>query len=74
MFSKKMNYPDYLKLDQLLACQVTESGKGGRAAHEEMLFIIVHQTYELWFKQILHESTLFLKSSADRQLTNHTWD
>ncbi|MDP7566834.1 MAG: tryptophan 2,3-dioxygenase family protein, partial [Flavobacteriales bacterium] len=31
------------------------SGKGKEAAHEEMLFIIIHQTYELWFKQILHE-------------------
>eukprot|EP01111_Echinosteliopsis_oligospora_P013409 TRINITY_DN4803_c0_g1_i1.p1 TRINITY_DN4803_c0_g1~~TRINITY_DN4803_c0_g1_i1.p1 ORF type:complete len:413 (-),score=73.17 TRINITY_DN4803_c0_g1_i1:45-1283(-) len=48
-------YSDYLKLDTLLQLQVPESGKKGVAAHEEHLFIIIHQTYELWFKQILHE-------------------
>ena len=42
-------YADYLKLDRLLALQ--EPG----AEHDEMLFIIIHQTYELWFKEILHE-------------------
>ena len=42
-------YADYLELDRLLALQ-----KPG-ADHDEMLFIIVHQTYELWFKEILHE-------------------
>src|SRR3954447_22628364 len=55
MFSGKMNYHDYLKLDQLLTCQKPESHARGRAAHDEMLFIIVHQVYELWFKQILTE-------------------
>ena len=48
-------YADYLKLDHLLAAQQPESGRHGRPAHDEMLFIIVHQAYELWFKQILHE-------------------
>src|SRR5689334_15763720 len=48
-------YPDYLKLDQLLTAQQPESVRRGRPAHDEMLFIIVHQAYELWFKQILHE-------------------
>ena len=48
-------YADYLKLDRLLAAQQPESGRHGRPAHDEMLFIIVHQAYELWFKQILHE-------------------
>lgn len=42
-------YSDYLKLDRLLALQ--EPG----ADHDEMLFIVIHQTYELWFKEILHE-------------------
>lgn len=50
-----MNYAGYLKLDQLLACQERASEAAGRPAHDEMLFIIVHQTYELWFKQILFE-------------------
>src|SRR5262245_40026766 len=48
-------YADYLKLSALLSAQAPESARHGRSAHDEMLFIIVHQTYELWFKQILHE-------------------
>lgn len=48
-------YHDYLRLDQLLDAQHPESAKTGVPAHDEMLFIIVHQAYELWFKQILHE-------------------
>ena len=48
-------YADYLKLPDLLSAQAPESVRHGRPAHDEMLFIIVHQTYELWFKQILHE-------------------
>jgi tryptophan 2,3-dioxygenase len=43
------SYADYLKLEGLLALQ--EPGPD----HDEMLFIVIHQTYELWFKQILHE-------------------
>jgi tryptophan 2,3-dioxygenase len=48
-----LTYGTYLHLDQLLACQrpLTES-------HDELLFIIIHQVYELWFKQILHEAGL----------------
>ncbi len=48
-------YADYLKLDTLLSAQAPESARQGTAAHDEMLFIIVHQAYELWFRQILHE-------------------
>ena len=48
-------YADYLQLDRLLDCQRPESDRHGQAAHDEMLFIVVHQAYELWFKQILHE-------------------
>lgn len=48
-------YSDYLRLDGLLAQQRPESTRLGVPAHDEMLFIIVHQAYELWFKQILHE-------------------
>jgi tryptophan 2,3-dioxygenase len=50
-----LSYGKYLKLRELLACQELESGKLGRPAHDELLFIITHQTYELWFKQVLHE-------------------
>ena len=48
-------YHDYLKLDQLLAAQRPVSPDVGAEAHDELLFIIVHQVYELWFKQIIHE-------------------
>jgi tryptophan 2,3-dioxygenase len=48
-------YGDYLQLDKILGAQALQSEKYGEAAHEETLFIIVHQVYELWFKQVLHE-------------------
>src|SRR5215471_941313 len=48
-------YADYLQLDRLLMSQEMRSTLHGRPAHDEMLFIIVHQAYELWFKQILWE-------------------
>jgi tryptophan 2,3-dioxygenase len=48
-------YADYLKLERLLSSQAPESERRGRPAHDELLFITVHQAYELWFKQILHE-------------------
>lgn len=48
-------YSDYLELDKLLSSQKPKSEEYGHKAHDEMLFIIVHQAYELWFKQILHE-------------------
>ena len=48
-------YADYIQLDRLLGCQQMQSALHGRPAHDEMLFIIVHQAYELWFKQILWE-------------------
>ena len=48
--SGEMSYGDYLALDQLLAAQRPRSGQ-----HDEMLFIIQHQTTELWLKLILHE-------------------
>ncbi len=51
-----VHYINYLHLDKVLDAQHPISCEGeGEAAHEEMLFIIIHQTYELWFKQILHE-------------------
>ena len=63
-------YGSYLAVDKLLALQAPLSLIGGKLqAHDEMLFIIVHQTYELWFKQILYELTacceVLQKPSAD---------
>ena len=49
-------YSDYLQLDKILNAQTLESDKSGKThAHDEMLFIVIHQSYELWFKQILYE-------------------
>jgi len=49
-------YADYLQLEKITGAQEPESFKEGKiAAHDEMLFIIIHQAYELWFKQILFE-------------------
>lgn len=48
-------YGEYLGLDKLLNAQQLKSKQYGKEAHDETLFIIVHQAYELWFKQILHE-------------------
>jgi len=50
-----IHYQNYLKIDELLNAQKLRSEELGTPAHEEMLFIIVHQVYELWFKQIIHE-------------------
>jgi len=50
-----LTYAEHLQLERLLTCQVRQSEKHGRPAHDEMLFIVVHQAYELWFKQILFE-------------------
>jgi len=54
--NKEVYYHDYLQLDKLLNAQhLLSNEKNGVHAHDEMLFIIIHQTYELWFRQILHE-------------------
>jgi len=46
-----LTYGSYLRLDELLACQSPLTDQ-----HDELLFVIIHQVYELWFKQILHEA------------------
>ena len=51
-FSKRMSYGDYLYLDQLLDCQHPLSNP---QHHDEMLFVVQHQTSELWMKLMLHE-------------------
>jgi tryptophan 2,3-dioxygenase len=52
----EIHYHDYLALDKILAAQHPESDKNNNSAHDEMLFIIIHQAYELWFKQLHHEA------------------
>lgn len=58
--SKAITYSSYLAVDDLLNLQKPESDE-----HDEMLFIIIHQVYELWFKQLLHE-TDFLMTRLER--------
>ena len=51
----EVHYHDYLQLDKILNAQSPESDKHNLPAHDEMLFIVIHQAYELWFKQLHHE-------------------
>jgi tryptophan 2,3-dioxygenase len=51
-----MYYNDYLQLDKILGAQEPESDRLGQPAHDEMLFIVIHQAYELWFRQLLFET------------------
>lgn len=66
-----VEYSEYLKLDRLLSSQAPKSAEHGEPAHDETLFIVVHQVYELWFKQILHELDsvlgLFRQDSVDER-------
>jgi len=55
-FRKDMSYGDYLGLDTLLGAQRPRS-----AAHDEMLFLVIHQTSELWIKLCLHELTAAIR-------------
>lgn len=50
----RLTYGSYLALEQLLGAQRLESDP---PAHDELLFITIHQVYELWFQQLLHEAT-----------------
>ncbi|NUS51242.1 MAG: tryptophan 2,3-dioxygenase [Nocardioidaceae bacterium] len=50
----RLTYGSYLQLERLLASQQLESRP---PAHDELLFITIHQVYELWFQQLLHEAT-----------------
>ena len=53
--TEPLYYGDYLQLSKVLDAQDLESAKAGDPVHDEMLFIIVHQAYELWFKQVIWE-------------------
>jgi tryptophan 2,3-dioxygenase len=53
MTTTPITYASYLRLDDLLACQTPLSQH-----HDELLFVVIHQTKELWLKQIIHEVRL----------------
>jgi tryptophan 2,3-dioxygenase len=62
-FSKSMSYGDYLQIDTILSAQKPLS-----PAHDELLFIIQHQTSELWMKLMLHELTAAIRHIAQDDL------
>src|SRR6478672_3420644 len=59
-------YGSYLQLDRLLSAQRPETDP---PAHDELLFITIHQVYELWFQQLLHDLT----AARDAMLAGHLW-
>jgi tryptophan 2,3-dioxygenase len=67
-----LTYPEYLHLDQLLRLQTPRSDP---EQHDELLFIVIHQVYELWFKLLLHELEKIKAdfSGGDIFATVHTW-
>ena len=62
-FSQSMSYGDYLQLDAILTAQKPLS-----PAHDEMLFIVQHQTSELWMKLMLHELRAAISHIANDEL------
>jgi tryptophan 2,3-dioxygenase len=61
-----LTYGGYLRLDELLAQQVPQADP---PAHDELLFITVHQVYELWFRQVLYE----LETARDAMMDGEIW-
>ncbi len=57
--ASSVNYSDYLKVKELTSLQAPLSDP---QAHDELLFIIIHQTYELWFKQVLFEMEALIQN------------
>jgi tryptophan 2,3-dioxygenase len=60
-----LTYSSYLALDELLELQRPRSSP---PEHDELLFIVIHQTYELWFKQILHETAKVMRDLEGNDL------
>jgi tryptophan 2,3-dioxygenase len=69
--SEVVSYGGYLKLDELLGLQQPRDD----VEHDEMLFIVIHQVYELWFKEVLHEvdyAHRLLADDGDTHRAQHT--
>ncbi|MEO5940400.1 MAG: tryptophan 2,3-dioxygenase family protein, partial [Candidatus Limnocylindrales bacterium] len=74
MTSQVVTYSTYLAIDEILAAQRPLSiGPNGRPEHDELLFIVIHQVYELWFKQLLHELAEVQRAleASDTDMTLH---
>lgn len=63
-----IHYNSYLQVDKITSAQQLRSDEIGAHAHDEMLFIITHQVYELWFKQINFELRSVVKDFSARQV------
>jgi tryptophan 2,3-dioxygenase len=75
MDSKSMYYRDYLELDKVLTSQHPKSFEDTQtASHDEMLFIIIHQAYELWFKQILFELNYVVEVFRKEKIEDNSED
>ena len=68
--SEAVTYGKYLRIDELLDLQQPRD----EVEHDEMLFIVIHQVYELWFKVVLHELDYCgrLLASGDAARAQHT--
>ncbi len=71
---KPVYYSEYLQLHKVLEAQEEESKKNGVRADDEMLFIIIHQTYELWFKQLLHEVNIVREVFQKQEIEDNSAD
>ena len=60
-----LTYSSYLGLDEVLGAQRPRT-----AEHDELLFIVIHQVYELWFKQLLHEGASLQRRLEDSDTTH----
>ncbi|HET8677585.1 MAG TPA: tryptophan 2,3-dioxygenase family protein [Blastocatellia bacterium] len=66
---ERLTYGDYLKVRELISLQHLKSDP---AQHDETLFIVIHQVYELWFKQLLHEvDAIIERLDRDEPLSAH---
>lgn len=70
--SNNVYYSEYLQLDKILNAQAPESDKAGVEAHDEMLFIVTHQAYELWFKQVLYELNSIIDLLASPKVNDNS--
>ena len=73
MEHKPVYYGEYLQLHKIIDAQKPESfAEGKEPAHDEMMFIIIHQAYELWFKQILFEVNSVIDIMSKPQLNDNS--
>jgi tryptophan 2,3-dioxygenase len=75
MEKQSMYYGSYLQLEKVLDAQYPVSfEKGNERAHDEMLFIIIHQAYELWFKQVLFELDYAMNVFSQEKINDNSED